>query len=103
MIVLSNPRCSKCRQLLAFLTERGVEFSSREYLKDPLTVEELRELSKKLDLPVKEWTRERVAESLDTALEEIAARPEILQRPIVIDGERAVVARSLPEFAAWLG
>ncbi len=103
MFVLSNPRCSKCRQLLAFLEERGVRTTVREYLKDPLSVDELRELARKLDVPLKSWTREPVSENLEEALVEIASRPEILQRPIVMDGERATVARSLPEFEAWLG
>ncbi len=102
MIVLTNPRCSKCRNLLAFLSERGREVVLREYLKDPLSLEELRELAGKLAQPVRQWIREAVSEDLEEALSQIVERPEILQRPIVIDGARATVARSLPEFAAWL-
>ena len=102
MTVLSNPRCSKCRQLLAYLQDKGVDFSVREYLKDPLSAEELVELAGKLQLPPKLWTREAVPDDILLAAEKIAERPEILQRPIVIDGERATVARSLPEFADWL-
>lgn len=102
MIVLSNPRCSKCRQLLTYLQDKEMEPTVREYLEDPLTAEEVIDLAGKLSLPLRAWTREPVPESLSEAAQQIAARPEILQRPIVIDGERATVARSLPEFEVWL-
>ena len=42
--LLHNPRCSKSRATLALLEERGTAFEIREYLEDPLTVEELRDL-----------------------------------------------------------
>lgn len=102
MIVLSNPRCSKCRQLLSYLQGKGVGHTVREYLDDPLTAAEILELADKLELPLGLWTREPVSEELSEAAQQIAARPEILQRPIVIDGTRATVARSLPEFEVWL-
>ncbi len=102
MIVLTNPRCSKCRQLLAYLQGKGMEHTVREYLNEPLTADEVIDLAGKLELPLRLWTREPVSENLSEAAQQIAARPEILQRPIVIDGERATVARALPEFEAWL-
>lgn len=102
MLVLSNPLCSKCRQLLSYLRDKGIECTVREYLKDPLSAEEILELADKLELAVSQWTREAVSENLEQAAQQIADRPEILQRPIVIDGARATVARSLPEFELWL-
>lgn len=102
MLVLSNPLCSKCRQLLSYLRDKGIECTVREYLEDPLSVEEILELADKLGLAVSHWTREAVSAELGQAAQQIADRPEILQRPIVIDGARATVARSLPEFELWL-
>lgn len=102
MVVLSNRLCSKCRQLLSYLRDNGIEFTVREYLEDPLSVEEILELADKLGLAVSHWTRETVSEDLEQAARQIADRPEILQRPIVIDGARATVGRSLPEFERWL-
>ena len=100
--VLSNPRCSKCRQALDLLQSLAVEHRVREYLKKPLTLDELRQLEKQLGLPPAQWMRERVEGDAEAQLQALAARPELLQRPIVIEGERALVARSLPELKAWL-
>lgn len=93
--VLTNPRCSKCRQLLAYLDARAVEYQVRNYLQEPLTLSELERLAEKLGLPPGEWMRERAGETREEQLQAIAKRPELLQRPIVILGERAVLARTL--------
>jgi arsenate reductase len=100
--VLTNPRCSKCRQALSYLDSRGLEYRVREYLVDPLSVEELRTLQRRLGLSPPRWMRETVGSTAEEQLRAIAERPELMQRPIVIDGERAVLARSLPDLADWL-
>ncbi len=92
--VLSNPRCSKCRQAVAFLESHGIEHRIRLYLQDPLSLEELRALSNKLGQPPQSWIREKVEGSDDDRLQALAERPELLQRPIVIAGDRAFVART---------
>lgn len=93
--VLTNPRCSKCRQALAFLDAQGVAYRVRNYLEQPLSLEELQTLARRLGRPPSEWMREVAGATAQEQLESLARRPELLQRPIVIRGEVAVVARSV--------
>jgi arsenate reductase len=62
LTILHNPRCKKSRQGLEVLKNSGKEFQIREYLKEPLTYEELKELQKKLDLKAIEFTRTKEKE-----------------------------------------
>lgn len=100
--VLSNPRCSKCRQALTLLDSHNLPYRVRDYLKSPLDLNELRRLADRLQRPPQDWMRERVEGDAEQQLQAIAERPELLQRPIVIQGDRALVARALPELEAWL-
>lgn len=93
--VLTNPRCSKCRQALAFLDAQGVAYRVRNYLEQPLSLEELQTLARRLGRPPSEWMREVAGATAQEQLESLASRPELLQRPIVIRGEVAAVARSV--------
>jgi arsenate reductase (glutaredoxin) len=102
-LLLHNPRCSKSRAAKALLEERGVAFTLRLYLEDPLSRAELDALRRQLDRPVREWVRRGeaafAAAGLDAASDEsalldaIAAHPELLERPILVCGERAVLGR----------
>jgi len=103
MIVYHNPRCSKSRQTLQLCEEAGSEVEIIEYLKTPLDEVILKDLLKKLDKPVYEVvrTKEEVYEQLnlssDSTEEEIIAAiikyPVLLERPIVVKGDRAVIGR----------
>ena len=104
-----NPGCSKSRAALALLEERGDSFTTREYLNDPPTLPELKNLQIKLDLPAIAWVRvgdDAWNEHFDHAtiyddilpddsdiLRAIAAKPIMLERPILEVGARAVVGR----------
>ena len=104
-----NPGCSKSRAALALLEERGDSFTTREYLTDPPTLPELKNLQIKLDLPAIAWVRvgdDAWNEHFDHAtiyddilpddsdiLRAIAAKPVMLERPILEVGARAVVGR----------
>lgn len=102
-LLIHNPRCSKSRQTLALLEERGVDFEVRAYLDEPLTRDELADLNKRLDRPVHDWVRPgegcyqeaglTVDTSDDELLDAIAKHPKILQRPIVVRGNRAEIGR----------
>ena len=98
--VLFNPRCSKCRQVVAVLSERNVAFRTRDYQAEPLNLDELRQLRKKLGVPPERWTREKLEGSEDEQLAHLAAHPEVLQRPIVIWETRAAVVRTPEEIQA---
>lgn len=99
-----NADCSKCRAALALLLERGVDVEVVNYLDNPLDADHLRALVRMLDVPAAALVRPNaqdpeVARLLDpsTADEAIhaalAANPRLLQRPILVVGERAVIAR----------
>lgn len=102
--IYHNPRCSKSRQTLALLEEYGIEPEVIEYLKTPLTAPELNTLAKQLNTPLKDMVRTTEADFKATGLnirtatddeliEAIAHTPKIMQRPIVTNGQRAVIGR----------
>jgi arsenate reductase (glutaredoxin) len=102
--IFHNPRCSKSREALALLQAQGLTPEVVDYLKTPPSLAELQALLTLLDLPARELLRtgedEYQALGLsDMGLSEqdllgaIAAHPQLLQRPIVVHGERAVIAR----------
>ena len=103
ILLLHNPRCSKSRSTLALLEERGVSFAIREYLVEPLVREELLDLQGRLERPLRDFVRTGESafasaglspESDDEALmSAVIAHPILLQRPIVIAGERAAIGR----------
>jgi arsenate reductase len=103
LTLLHNPRCSKSRAARALLKERGVDFRERAYLDNPLSHEELRELARRLGRPAREWVRKGEAafkeaglntSSDDDVLVEAMARfPILIERPILIARDRAVVGR----------
>ncbi len=109
--VWHNPRCSKSRGACALLRERGVDVDERRYLDDPPTRAELEDVMRRLgvdDPRVLVRPGEAVYEELnldhadaDGLLDAMAAHPILIERPIVIAGDRAVIGRP-PERAVEL-
>ena len=100
LTVYEKPTCTTCKSLHALLTERGVDFDTVDYHVDPLPLERIRELLAKAGLKPYQALRlreEGAAALVDAPDEEVLAamaeRPELLQRPIVERGDRAVLAR----------
>jgi arsenate reductase len=103
IVLLHNPRCSKSRAAKALLEERGVAFTERRYLEEPLSHDELRDLAARLARPAAEWLRRGdeacAAAGLDAGsgeedvLRAMAAHPILIERPIAVRGRRAVVGR----------
>ena len=103
MVIYHNPGCSKSRQTLQLCEEAGSEVEVVEYLKTPLDEVILRDLLKKLDKPVHEVvrTKEEVYSQLnlssESTEEEIIAAiikyPVLLERPIVMKDDKAVIGR----------
>lgn len=97
-----NPRCSKSRQTLALLTARGIDPTIRLYLEDVPSVAELTQLLDQLGQPVSVLLRkgeadykEHFADVTDEAscLQLLARYPKVIERPVVIAGDRAVLGR----------
>ncbi|MGH8762620.1 MAG: arsenate reductase (glutaredoxin) [Nitrosospira sp.] len=104
IIVYQKPTCSKCRATLALLKDSGQAFDAVNYYEMPMTVEQLRELIEKLGMPVRDVLRsdEPVARSLglagrqlsdDELLRIMVDNPDLIQRPIVVRGDEAVLCR----------
>ena len=96
IVIYQKPTCSKCRATLALLNNSGEEFESVNYYETPLTIEQLRELIQKLDVPVRDLLRqdEPLARGLDAASDDELMRamvenPDRMQRPIVVRGDKA--------------
>jgi len=99
-----NPRCSKSRQTLELLRNRGIEPAIREYLKQPpdkADVESLmdlvdgdaRDLIRDGEPEFKQLGRKKAKLSRAEVARAIAAHPVLLQRPIVVAGKRAAIGR----------
>jgi len=103
MFVYHNPRCTKSRQACALLSEKGLDFETIEYLKDPLSAKDLRALLKKLRMPASGLIRKTEAiykeefkgKELSEAawIEAMIAYPKLIERPIVVKGNKAVIGR----------
>lgn len=91
-VIYHNPRCSKSRETLAILSETpGVEVEIVEYLKNPLSREELARLYARAGMTAREGLRiaEDAAKPLrgaddDTILDAMAANPILIERPLVV-------------------
>ena len=98
-----NPRCSKSRQALKLLEEQGVAPQVVKYLDTPPTKEEIKALLKMLGISARELMRTKEAiykelglkdvEEEEKLIEAMAAHPKLIERPIVIKGDKAVVGR----------
>jgi arsenate reductase len=99
--VYEKRTCTTCRNLAALLAERGVDYDAVEYHVEGLAEGELRDLLRKAGLRPSEALRMREdgareladAGDEDAIVAAMVQRPELLQRPIVVNGERAVLAR----------
>jgi arsenate reductase len=102
--IYHNPKCSKSRETLALLRERGVEPRVVEYLRDPPTAAELGSILDKLGLEPRALLRTKeaaykeagLADSTLTRAQLIAAmvaHPSVIERPIVVHGKRAAIGR----------
>lgn len=98
-----NPRCGKSRQCLAFLQEKGVEPELFLYLKTPPTFEQLKEVISKLKIKPLELIRKKEAIfkenfkgkefSDDEWIQVMIDNPKLIERPIIITDNDAVIGR----------
>jgi arsenate reductase len=102
--IYQKPTCTTCRQVYAALKESGVEMESVNYYVDPLSKAKLTELVKKMGIKASELfrTKEEIYKTLklagrnvpdDEAIDLMVKHPDLIQRPIVEKGSRAILAR----------
>ncbi|MDQ6988740.1 MAG: arsenate reductase (glutaredoxin) [Mariprofundaceae bacterium] len=98
-----NPNCTKSRLTLALLEEKGVDFELIEYLKNPPTAAELEVILQKLGKAPLEFMRTGEAEfkqhiqgqdlSRAAMIDVMVAYPKLIERPVVVNGDKAAVGR----------
>ncbi len=104
MQIYHNPRCSKSRQALALLHEAGCEVEVIEYLKTPPTPDELADVISKLGITSEQLVRKNEAMFRELGLHEqtlteeqwlrlLCENPRLIERPIVIKGQQAIIGR----------
>lgn len=108
-----NPRCSKSREALALLEQYAKPFQVVEYLQTPLNEATLVELLRKLDLTAGDVIRTKEEEFKQLGLDRnnvteqqllnaIVKHPRLLERPIVVVGDKAAIGRPLSNITAIL-
>ncbi|WP_159800032.1 arsenate reductase (glutaredoxin) [Flavobacterium sp. MK4S-17] len=101
--IYHNPRCSKSREGLHMLEDEGREFEIVKYLEELPTKAELKELIKKLGIKPIElvrqketvWKENYKGKNLNDSqiIDAMLQHPNLIERPIIVNGEKAVVAR----------
>ncbi len=102
--IYHNPRCSKSRQTLQLLTDRGIEPEIIEYLKNPPTAQELDIILSQLKLEPRELMRRQESEYKELGLDDASLsraaliqamvdHPKLIERPVVVNQERAALGR----------
>lgn len=105
MKVYQKPTCSKCRNLLKTLKERNVSFDNVNYYVEPMTADELKDVLAKLQMQPREIMRtgEAVYKELeigtkdytdDELIDLMVKHPDLIQRPIVVTGDKAEIVRT---------
>ena len=108
--VFHNPRCTKSRECLAFLENSDKEYEVIKYLETSPTFDELSDIIKKLNVKPIELVRQKEPLWIEKfkskklsdkqIIEAMIANPILIERPIVINGDKAMIARPLEKAVA---
>ena len=112
MMYYHNPRCRKSREGLTFLNEKNIQPKIREYLKENLTHQELVSILNKLNMRPDELMRKNEAiykneikgKKLtdDQLILKMVENPKLIERPILVHGDRATIGRPAENFMSIL-
>jgi arsenate reductase (glutaredoxin) len=106
LTVYEKRTCTTCQALASMLEERGIEFERVDFHVEPLREGQIRELVRKTGRPARELFRasdpiyedhhlaDRESDD-DEAIALMAAHPTLMQRPVVVRGDRAVLGRPI--------
>lgn len=111
--IYHNPRCSKSRAALGLLESREIEFEVVKYLEQPPSEKELRRIVKLLGIKPQQLVRkgEKIYKELGLGeqtlsdkewIATLAAHPTLIERPIVVHGDRAAIGRPTENVAELL-
>jgi arsenate reductase len=110
--ILHNPRCGKSRTCLAFLNDTHQEYEIIHYLQNPLSFEDLVLLIKKLDIKPLALIRQKETIWIDhfkgktlsdtQIIKAIVDYPILMERPILIKGNQAIIARDPEKLRMFL-
>lgn len=104
IVIYQKPTCTTCRQVHAALVEAGVDFTAVNYYTDPIPRAKLVELLGKMGIPASQLLRSKEAIAKTLRLREeprseaelidlMVEHPDLIERPIVERGSRAILAR----------
>ena len=103
MKIYHNPRCSKSRQTLEILIKKNADFEIVEYLKNKLSITDLEEIIAKLEINTIElvrknesvWKEKFKGRNLNDKeiIQAMIDNPKIIERPIVVNGNKAILGR----------
>lgn len=101
--VYHNPRCSKSRMAINYLQDKSIEFDTVLYLEKKLTINDIESILKKLNLSASELLRkgeevykvEIKGKNISDAeiIQLMIKYPNLIERPIIINGNKAVIGR----------
>jgi arsenate reductase len=104
IVVYQKPTCTTCRQVYTALKDGGVDFDAVDYYTDPIPKTKLKDLLRKMGMNARELlrTKEPIYRTLkiadrdlseDEIIDLMVEHPDLIQRPIVEKGSRAILAR----------
>ena len=107
-----NPRCSKSREALQILQESNSKIEVVKYLQSNPSKKEIQEILSKLDLSARELMREKediykelnLKNELDEEklIEAMVEYPKLIERPVLIKGDKAIIGRPTSKIAEFL-
>jgi arsenate reductase len=104
IVVYQKPTCTTCRQVYKALKDSGVDFDAVDYYTDPIPKAKIKELLRKMGMTASDLlrTKEPIYKTLrlgerdlkdDEVVDMMVEHPDLIQRPIVEKGSRAILAR----------
>jgi len=110
--IYHNPRCGKSRNCLALIADSGKEYEIVKYLEHPPTIAQLVSLLKKLNKKPLELVRQKEKIWIDNfkdktltddeIIKAMTENPILIERPIIINGDKAIIGRELDKVASFI-
>jgi arsenate reductase (glutaredoxin) len=102
--IYQKPTCSTCRKTVEILKDQGIPFESINYMIEPPSLEEMKKIVKKLGVSPREVFRKKESLYKEIGIDDreisdndliriLVENPELIERPIVVRGKKAVIAR----------